>query len=417
MQNELTALLRSAQPNAVCFGGAGLTPNAARWCGTEQGDPPGYPTIWSTAPSGGYNGPGLPPSTPGVIWNPSGVDITLQQGDHWFITPGDPIHPLSDLVEFYHKSVGCNGKLEVDFAVSRTGQLDPTHVARYAEFGTWMRACYDTPLASGVPGTALAFTLTLSAAGGAPVVTDRVMLREDLRFGQNVNGYLVEYDAGGGGGWQWFGNGTTVGNKRIHIRSASDGGAVNATRLRLTLAPGAFPPPYVQTVSYFAAFSPTGCSIAPSPKNAVKFRKGGLCLITNSTSEFPCGGGADNACPVFLGDCSDPTALWVTSDGTFVNLAVTTATQQAAGINIDCNSVAPGAVAKLLGFAGGANPLAFAGGQIVYTMDGSGNNVLCLDGGGGPYSPPCGKEARSSNQLAIQPCSSPSTQGWEIVQP
>ena len=37
MQSELAALLSAAQPNAVCFGGAGITPNAARWCGTESG--------------------------------------------------------------------------------------------------------------------------------------------------------------------------------------------------------------------------------------------------------------------------------------------------------------------------------------------------------------------------------------------
>jgi len=140
MQAELTALLNAAQPNAVCFGGAGISPNAARWCGTEQGDPPNYPTIWSTSPGAGYSGGGAPPNTPNVIWNPSGVDVTLQQGDHWFYTPGDPIHPLSDLVDFFYKSVGCNGKLEIDFAVSRTGQLDPAHVARYSEVGAWMRA-------------------------------------------------------------------------------------------------------------------------------------------------------------------------------------------------------------------------------------------------------------------------------------
>jgi hypothetical protein len=408
MQAELTALLNAAQPNAVCFGGAGLTPNAARWCGTESGDPPGFPTIWSTAPGPNYAGPGLPPNAPNVIWNPSGVDVTLQLGDHWFYTPSDSLHPLSELVEFYHKSVGANAKLEIDFAVSRTGQLDPAHVARYAEFGAWMRACYDTPIASGAPGTALIFTLPL---GGAPVEVDRVMLREDLRLGQNVNGFAVQYDRGDGV-WLPFVNGTTVGNKRIAIRAA---GAVNATQLRLTLAPGAFPPPYVQTVSLFAAFSPAGCSTAPNPRSAVKFKRGSLCLISNGTADFPCGGGADNACPVFLGDCGDPTALWVTSDGTFQNVAIATATGKEAGINIDCNQAQPGAVAKLLGYNGGANPLFFAAGQIVYTTDAAGNSALCLDGGGGPYSPPCGQEARSSNQIATQSCSAPTTEGWEVV--
>ena len=35
MKDRLTKLLLSAQPNAVAFGGVGISPNPARWCGTE----------------------------------------------------------------------------------------------------------------------------------------------------------------------------------------------------------------------------------------------------------------------------------------------------------------------------------------------------------------------------------------------
>ena len=40
-----------------------------------------------------------------AMWYPSGVDVTLQQGDHWFFTPGDAINSLATLVGFYHNSV------------------------------------------------------------------------------------------------------------------------------------------------------------------------------------------------------------------------------------------------------------------------------------------------------------------------
>ncbi len=40
----------------------------------------------------------------------------------------------------YHASVGQNSVLELDFAVDRTGRIDPVHAARYAEVacaGVW----------------------------------------------------------------------------------------------------------------------------------------------------------------------------------------------------------------------------------------------------------------------------------------
>lgn len=81
MEARLKALLNSAQPDAVAFGGAGISNNPARWCGTEGGDPPGWPTIWATD-CGAGSGSGCPSNSTGAVWNPSGVDFTLQQGDH-----------------------------------------------------------------------------------------------------------------------------------------------------------------------------------------------------------------------------------------------------------------------------------------------------------------------------------------------
>jgi hypothetical protein len=330
------------------------------------------------------------------------------------------LNPLSTLIDVYHRSVGCNGKLELDFAISRTGQLDPAHRAAYSAFGSWMRRCYGTPLASVVPGEGLVTLLPLVPQGGAPIAVDRVMMREDLSGGQNVRSYAVEYQDGSGV-WSPFGNATTIGNKKIHVR---EGGSVNATALRLTLPPSTFPPPYRQYLTTFAAYDgATNCGVRPhTPPTRVWFQKGGLCLSSNASAQFPCPGGATNACPVFLGDCSDPSAVWDDSDGTLQNVGIAASSGQAAGVNIDCNSIAPGAVAKLLGMGSGdsANPITFipagsGGGQLVYTMDAQGAPELCLDGGGGPYSPPCGHEQRSTNQVATQLCSATTTQGWSRV--
>lgn len=275
MEARLKALLQTAQPDAVAFGGAGISANPARWCGTEGGDPPGWPTIWATDCGAGY-GPGCPANETGAVWNPSGVDFTLQQSDHWFYTPGDALHPLGDLIDVYHKSVGSNAKLELDFAISRTGQLAPSHVAAYAAFGAWIKSCYGAPVARATPAPG-ATSVTLSL-GAAAVAVDRVAMQEDLSQSQRVAGYKVEYLAADGATWLAFSAGVTIGSKRIDLLAAP----VSTTALRLTVLE-AFAPPQL---SSFAAFSPDGC-VAPSTR--VRFGYGGQCLVTNAS--FPCPGG------------------------------------------------------------------------------------------------------------------------------
>jgi len=387
MEARLKVLLNSAQPGAVAFGGAGISNNPVRWCGTEGGDPPGWPTIWATDCGAGY-GSGCPSNSSNAVWNPSGVDFTLQQGDHWFWTPGDALHPLTDLIDVYHKSVGANAKLELDFAISRTGQLAPSHVAAYAAFGAWISACYSTPLARATPAPG-ATTVTLDL-GAAAVDVDRVAMQEDLSQGQRVAGYVVEFLAANGS-WAAFSAGVTIGSKRIDVLAAP----VSTTALRLTVL-DSFAPPQLAS---FAAFSPAGC--AP-PTTRVRFENGGQCLITNST--FPCSGGVSNSCPIFLGSCADPSAVWDDSQGVLQN--VLNAPSQ---VNIDCNSEVPHTVAKLL--QAGGNGIVFADGQLAWQ-----GTTLCLNAGQGPLIPPCNAgEPHADFQIQVDDCASDATKGWTRV--
>lgn len=75
----MEALLAKYQPQAVGFNGFGIMPSPVKWVGTESGMPQ-YP-IWAT----GCDGTGNPNSTD---FCPIGADTTLQNGDHWFFTPG-----------------------------------------------------------------------------------------------------------------------------------------------------------------------------------------------------------------------------------------------------------------------------------------------------------------------------------------
>lgn len=237
---NVSSLLNQLQPGVIAFNGAGFSMSPIRWVGTESGYPK-YP-IWSTGADQGGGDPASP------VWCPGTTDTTLQEGDHWFYVPGDAIRPLSDLIGVYHASVGQNSVLELDFAIDRTGRVDPVHAARYKEFGDWIRSCYGTSVAS-VSGTGTSLTLTLTASQQVQAV-DRVWVREDQAQGQRIRAYVIEVLPVGSTTWQPFSNGTSVGNKKIDLSGNQAQLKLQALRLNVTAA---IAPP---VIADFAVFAP-----------------------------------------------------------------------------------------------------------------------------------------------------------------
>jgi hypothetical protein len=54
--------------------------------------------------------------------------------------------------------------LEMDFAIDRTGRVDPIHAARYTELGDWIRSCYGTPVGE-IAGKGGSFLIQLPGSG------------------------------------------------------------------------------------------------------------------------------------------------------------------------------------------------------------------------------------------------------------
>ena len=128
----------------------------------------------------------------------------MPPGDKWFYTPSLGIHSLSDLVGFYHASVGANGHLEIDFAIDRTGDVAPLHKTAYKNFGAWIRSCYGSPVAVGsLSSGASTFTVQLPAPSGSSI--DRASLVEDQSLGQIVFDYSLEAEVSGA--WVPFSSG------------------------------------------------------------------------------------------------------------------------------------------------------------------------------------------------------------------
>jgi hypothetical protein len=192
--------------------------------------------VWSTAdcgwcPSG--SGSGAPPNASGAVWYPSGVDVTLQAGDHWFFTPGDALNPLSTLISMYHNSVGANGHLELDFGIDRTGGVAPNHAVAYAQFGNWIRSCYGSPVASGalVPGDT---TVTVTFASTSIVSDSRT---DPLRLDAGAHAMHgpslpppLHTRLGHSGAWPHTRTHNTHTRARTHARTAAAAAAAYVAR-------------------------------------------------------------------------------------------------------------------------------------------------------------------------------------------
>ena len=163
---------------------------------------------------------------------------------------------------------------------------------------------------------------------------------------------------------------------------------------------------------YFCREGQQGCGPtfpppAPPPPPPARLSRGGLCLVTNAS--FPCfhnSGG--QGCPVFMGACSDPTALWTLSDST-----VASAHYNGTVLDIDCGSCVPNTIVKLLDSTPAKLVLDAKAGQVQVV----GCPGMCLNGGQGRPNPPCavGHEDFIGEQIKLAACSSPDTLGWTLL--
>jgi len=252
--------------------GAGIIndKNNVDWVGTESGMP-SYP-VWSTgcdAPGAGSQG--VSPESSPTQFCPKGSDATLQSPDVWFWQKGTPIKSLATLIEMYHSTVGNNAVLELDFAIDRTGNIDPVHAVRYREFGAWIRDCYSAPAAHS--GWQLTNTIELavpaSQASGAAAAAetqpnaaatarrgsfvDRLAIQEDLSRGQRITGWTVE--ALVAGVWKPFTavRGSAVGHKRIVLAAGSGlGSGAPITKFRLNVTGGVGLPANISLAAFYS---------------------------------------------------------------------------------------------------------------------------------------------------------------------
>ncbi len=208
-------LIRKHQPNAVIFNDFGPD---VRWCGNEAGksrnaewavvptdlchyaerqtaegplaDEGNLEYLYNTANSIGDLNQIL--YAKGLSFVPSEIDTSIRKG--WFWHKDQEPKSLQELFNIYLNSVGNNACLNLNLPPDTNGLIDARDIARLKEYGEFIGQSFAHPL----PYTLLAenkryerqpeYVLKLEK----PVRDIRfVILREDLRFGQRVESFLI----------------------------------------------------------------------------------------------------------------------------------------------------------------------------------------------------------------------------------
>lgn len=192
----------------------------------------------------------------GNQWTVPEADARITSGWFWGNTKKTP-KSISELANMYFNSVGHNATLLLNIPPNDQGTVDEAILNRVIEFGQNIQESFETNLAanavvtaSEVRGNDVAFspenvidgddatywtmedgttTGSLTLNLGGTKTFDLVTIEEAIQLGQRISGFTVEYRVGDGE-WKTFGEGTTIGAKRI-----CRGNAVKADQIRINI--------------------------------------------------------------------------------------------------------------------------------------------------------------------------------------
>lgn len=252
--NRWYALIRKLQPAAVI---AVMGPDV-RWVGTESGY--GRETEWSVLPgdamiqenvaANSQKETGFAPmnlmeddlgsrakilKAKSLVWYPAEIDVSIRPG--WFYHPEEDAQVKSPakLLDIFYSSVGRNGVLLLNIPPGKNGLIHDNDVANLKEWKRLRDQTFATNLLKGstvkssngsgsyemFDGRTNTHWTTTKKDTSATIefqltslqTFDALMLQENIRVGQRIEKFSVEYKENGS--WKKLVQGTTVGYKRL----------------------------------------------------------------------------------------------------------------------------------------------------------------------------------------------------------
>jgi len=240
--DETWAVIKKLQPNALIFSDAGPD---IRWIGNERG----YAgrTNWSTINSktivvGDADPSYLNTGDPeGKNWVVPLCNTSIRPGWFYHQAEDSRVKTKQQLLDVYYKSVGRNSILLLNVPPDRRGLFHEKDIQALLEFKSIVDETFQTNLALGKKVSASNYrkqhnkffptnavdedpesywatddhirSATLEIDLGEPMVFDRILIQEPIRFGQRISEFEIKGRINGE--WIQLTNGTTIGYKRI----------------------------------------------------------------------------------------------------------------------------------------------------------------------------------------------------------
>jgi len=227
-------------PNAVIFSDVGP---GCRWVGNEDGY--AGETNWCRINAEGFvpgaKGPDRKAlnegEEDGTAWIPAECDVPIRADWFYNDTNVSTLKSVEKLMDIWFGSVGRGGNLILNVTPDRRGLLPAEDSLRLMEFKAARDQYFANELAScgSCSGEkVLKFTETAKC----------IVLQEEIRYGQKIKSFVVEYSDGGA--WKEIASGTTVGHKRI-LRFE---GPVPSGKIRVRVT-DSFAKPMIKSIQLF----------------------------------------------------------------------------------------------------------------------------------------------------------------------
>lgn len=152
----------------------------------------------------------------------------------------------------------------------------------------------------------------------------------------------------------------------------------------------------------------------PAPDRVRVAQGAGRCLVTNATT-YPCAGGRAESCPLALGACDDPTAIWLVSTVTGQLSNAAPLYDGRSWLSIDCDSCTAGTITKVINSSHFASLLDVdAAAGLVRSRACPG---MCLSGAAAaPRKAPCDAgEWVVPTQVVLVACDAADAGGWTFT--
>lgn len=248
-------LIRRLQPQAVI---AVMGPDV-RWVGTESGT--GRLTEWSVLPVDSHQQESIAANSQkdmtfaplgdlmkedlgsrekllhssGLIWYPAETDVSIRPGWFYHAAQDTSVRSPENLMEIYFSSVGRNSQLLLNIPPDKDGLISEADIRSLQGWKKIRDATFGANLAAGATiasangrNTALLLdgntatswtttgndtTATIDFTLTGPKTFDVLLLQENIRIGQRVEKFVLEYSDGAD--WKTIAEGTTIGYKRL----------------------------------------------------------------------------------------------------------------------------------------------------------------------------------------------------------